>query len=73
MAAPVEKRINTTTTRQLLARAGEFEARLRAVEQNQAAMAAQLTEFLHNWRVSVAAAYAVQLERNKTDGPVNGQ
>jgi len=55
-----EKRINTIPTRQLLARASEFEIRLRTLEHNQAVMAWLMAEFLYNWRVSIAAAYAAQ-------------
>jgi len=60
MNAPVEKRINTMPTRQLLARAGEFEARLLKIEHDQPVMTWLMAEFLHNWRMSIAAAYAAR-------------
>jgi len=60
MNAPVERRINTMPTRQLLARASEFELRLRTLEHNQAVMAWLMAEFLYNWRMSIAAAYAAR-------------
>ena len=63
-----EKRLNTISTRQLLARASEFEARLRTLEHNQAVMQAKLDEFLYNWRMSIAAAYAVQKRGESLDG-----
>jgi hypothetical protein len=65
-AAHVEptRKSNTTTTRALLARAGQFELRMQALEYNQAVMAWLLAEFLYNWRVSIAAAYAARVEHN---------
>jgi hypothetical protein len=66
----VEKKLNTTPTRQLLARASEFDLRMRMLEHNQAVMAWLFAEFLHNWRMSIAAAYAAQKDRvnGQTDG-----
>jgi hypothetical protein len=54
------QKMNTTTTRALLARASQFELRMQALEYNQAVMAWLLAEFLYNWRVSIAAAYAAR-------------
>jgi hypothetical protein len=63
-AQHVPRKLNTTPTRQLLARAAEFELRVATLEHNQRILEYQqachtwlLAEFLHNWRASIAAAY----------------